>query len=213
MNTNATTDKADTTAQSTGPSAAPLQPAPSAGAALPAQAPAPGGGVAPPAAPADTQARTTEPFDLGTFLKGLLLAGLVSALFAGFLGYRAPARAKSKLRSWQPASAIVTAVETRGIGRRQKAYVTLTYSVHGQSVTTENAVGRTTDAEPGDVVEVLVSPRDVHQTEALAEVKQQAAVSPSRSLLAGVVVGFIGGMLLAGILVGLWWRIKRAFSD
>jgi len=142
---------------------------------------------------------------------GLILA-LVGAVTGGFAGYAAPGSARTKLSTWQRATAIVTDIDVRGSIKRRKTYVSLAYTVNGRVVETEINEGRNSERKVGETVAILVSPKDVNETEYASNVESMAKDSPVSGLFRGGAIGFFALPFMFGILALVALNLKQKFT-
>jgi hypothetical protein len=141
-----------------------------------------------------------------------LIIGIVGACISGFGGYAAPGMARSKLKTWSRTDAIVTSVDVRGSRRSRRSYVTLVYQVNGQAVINEVGGGPSTDRKAGEKIAILVSPKDVKETEWASNVEAMAKNSPVAGLFRGMATGFFVFPFIAGILALLWNKLASKFT-
>ena len=120
---------------------------------------------APPAAKDDDEPTAEEMANAKRVMKVGLILAVLGALGGGFVGYTAPASAKAKLATWHHVPALITNIEVSGSLRKRKTYLDLAYSIEGKTVETSVDVGRSTDHKVGEIVAILVSPKNLEETE------------------------------------------------
>jgi hypothetical protein len=145
-------------------------------------------------------------------MKIALVLGMVGAVTGAITGYSAPGSARNKLGTWQRADALVTDIDVRGSIKRRKTYVSLAYEVNGQVVETEINEGRSSDRKVGEKVAILVSPKDMQETEYASNVEAMAKNSPVAGLFRGGAIGFFALPFMIGILALVALNLKQKFT-